>query len=48
MKGEKEEIGKEPRGSPAIVDDIAHAVAQSLVEPSGSLKALIEIRDSMS
>lgn len=48
VKGEKEEIGKEPRGSPAIVDDIARAVAQSLAEPSGSLKALIEIRDSMS
>ncbi|EFO65628.1 Hypothetical protein GLP15_3342 [Giardia lamblia P15] len=48
VKGEKEEIGKEPHGSPTIVDDIACAVAQSLVGPSESLKALIEIRDSMS
>lgn len=48
MKGEKEEIGKEPRGDSDMLDDVARAVSQSMIGPDETLKELMKLRDSMS
>lgn len=48
IKGEKEEIAKEPRGSLSVLNDIARTVSQSIAQPDGTLKGLMDIRDSLS
>lgn len=47
IKGEKEEIAKEPQGNLKLLNDIVHVVSKSIINPDGTLKELIDIKDSI-